>query len=323
MTISETGIHVDFDGTSPASCYGINVVYNYCLAYTAFGVKCLVAPDVPNNAGSLGPITVSAPEGCVLNVKRPWPVAARHTVGHMLPDVVFGCLHQVMPNGVPAEGASSLWNPQIFGGGSLVDEVEAGAEANALTEFSSVIFHCGGAGARPGKDGLSATAFPSGVRTIPVEATESIAPIVFYRREFRERSGGAGEFRGGLGQVIELGGAGSAPIALLCNFERVHHPARGRDGGLAGASGAVSLRSGRPIKPKGRQTVPPRDAIRLQLPGGGGFGDPHRRDAQRVADDVRDGLITAEDARRDYGVVLDAQGGVDVQATLSLRSATR
>ena len=108
LTISDEGIHVDFDGTSPASSYGINVVYNYCLAYTAFGVKCLVAPEVPNNAGSLAPITVSAPEGCVLNAKRPWPVAARHTVGHMLPDVVFGCLHQVMPGGVPAEGASSL-----------------------------------------------------------------------------------------------------------------------------------------------------------------------------------------------------------------------
>jgi N-methylhydantoinase B len=174
LTISDDGIHVDFDGTSPASSHGINVVYNYCLAYTAFGVKCLVAPEVPNNAGSLAPISVSAPEGCVLNVKRPWPVAARHTVGQMLPDVVFGCLHQVMP--VPAEGASSLWNPQIFGGGSLVDEVEEGTDANALPEFSTVIFHCGGAGARPTKDGLSATAFPSGVRTIPVEATESGLP---------------------------------------------------------------------------------------------------------------------------------------------------
>jgi hypothetical protein len=212
LTISDDGLHVDFDGTSPASNHGINVVYNYCLAYTAFGVKCLVAPDVPNNAGSLAPITVSAPEGCVLNVNRPWPVAARHTVGHMLPDVVFGCLHQVMAGGVPAEGASSLWNPQIFGGGSLVDEIEAGVDANALTAFSTVIFHCGGAGARPTKDGLSATAFPSGVRTIPVEATESVAPVVFYRREFRASSGGAGKFRGGLGQVIEFGGAGAAPI---------------------------------------------------------------------------------------------------------------
>jgi N-methylhydantoinase B len=323
LTVSNDGIHVDYDGTSPASAYGINVVFNYCLAYTAFGVKCLVAPDVPNNAGSLAPITVSAPEGCVLNAKRPWPVAARHTVGQMLPDVVAGCLQKAIAGGVPAEGASSLWNPQIFGGGSLVDEVEDGTDANKLPEFSTVIFHCGGAGARPQKDGLSATAFPSGVRTIPVEATESVAPIVFYRREFRDGSGGPGQFRGGLGQVIELGGAGANPLALLCNFERVRHPARGRTGGGAGAAGVVTLRSGRPIRPKGRQTVPPRDAICLQLPGGGGFGDPFARDPQAVRDDVLDGLITADDARRDYGVAIDAKGDINRAETERIRAARR
>ena len=318
LTVSDDGIHVDFDGTSTASRYGINVVYNYCLAYTAFGVKCLVAPEVPNNFGSLAPITVSAPEGCVLNVNRPWPVAARHTVGQMLPDVVFGCLEKAIPGGVPAEGASSLWNPQIFGGGSLVDEVAEGADANELAAFSTVIFHCGGAGARPGKDGLSATAFPSGVRTIPVEATESVAPVVFYRREFRDGSGGAGKYRGGLGQAIELGGAGANPIALLCNFERVKNPARGRAGGLLGGAGRVSLRSGRPIRPKGRQTVPPRDAIQLGLPGGGGVGNPRERDPQQVLIDVLDGLITVEDAKRDYGVVI-ANGTVDEVATRQAR----
>jgi N-methylhydantoinase B len=319
LTISDDGIHVDFDGTSTASRYGINVVYNYCLAYTAFGVKCLVAPEVPNNFGSLAPITVSAPEGCVLNVKRPWPVAARHTVGQMLPDVVFGCLEKAIPGGVPAEGASSLWNPQIFGGGSLVDEVAEGADANQLDAFGTVIFHCGGAGARPGKDGLSATAFPSGVRTIPVEITESVAPVVFYRREFRDGSGGAGKYRGGLGQAIELGGTGVNPIALLCNFERVKNPARGRAGGLPGGAGMVSLRSGRLIRPKGRQTVPPRDAIQLGLPGGGGVGNPRERDIQNVLDDVLDGLITVEDAKRDYGVVI-ANGEVDEAATRQARS---
>jgi N-methylhydantoinase B len=152
-----------------------------------------------------------------------------------------------------------------------------------------------------------------------VEATESVAPVLFYRREFREGSGGPGKFRGGLGQSIEIGGAGAAPIALLCNFERVKNPARGRDGGRAGAAGAVVLRSGRPIRPKGRQTVPPRDAICLSLPGGGGFGDPFTRDPQRVGDDVLDGLITAEEARRDYGVVIDAAGRIDLAETERLR----
>lgn len=319
LTISENGIHVDFDGTSPASAYGINVVYNYCLAYTAYGVKCVVAPEVPNNAGSLEPITVSAPKGSVLNAERPWPVAARHTVGHMLPDVVLGCLEGVIPGGVPAEGASSLWNPQISGGGSLVDEIGEGTNAPSTPPFSTVIFHCGGTGARPGKDGLDVTAFPSGVRTIPVEVTESTAPVFFRRREFREDSGGAGRYRGGLGQVIELGGADGTPITMLCNFERIHNPARGRDGGGSGAPGQVSLLSGQPIRPKGRQTVPGGDFIRLELPGGGGIGDPRTRDPELVAANVRDGLISASAARRDYGVVLNADGSVDVAETDRLR----
>src|SRR4029079_2762244 len=187
--------------------------------------------------------------------------------------------------------------------------------------FSTVIFHCGGAGARPGKDGLRATAFPSGARTMPVESTESVAPWLFYRREFRDGSGGAGKQRGGLGQTIELGGAGANPIALLCNFERVRNPARGREGGGAGGPGTVALRSGRPIRPKGRQTVPARDAICLGRPGGGGFGDPLMRDPAAVRDDVLDGLITEEEARRDYGVAIVTGGMIDEAETTRLRAA--
>ncbi len=321
LTISDDGIHVDFAGTSPASGYGINVVLNYCLAYTAFGVKCLVAPDVPNNAGSLAPITVSAPEGCVLNAKRPWPVAARHTVGQMLPDVVAGCLHQAIVGGVPAEGASSLWNPQIFGGGSLVDEVEEGTDANALPMFSTVIFHCGGAGARPGKDGLSRHVVSVRRAHDPDRSDREhraggfLSPRIS-RKLRRSRQ---------IPRRARPGRSSSAapaptPIALLCNFERVKNPARGRDGGGAGAAGAVALRSGRPIRPKGRQTVPARDAICFSLPGGGGFGDPRTRDPQRVLDDVLDGLITAAEARRDYGVAIDAAGRLDLAETVRLRA---
>jgi N-methylhydantoinase B len=321
MMVGADGIHVDFAGTSPASAFGINVVLNYTLAYTAFGVKCLVAPEVPNNAGSLAPITVGAPEGCILNAKRPRAVAARHTIGHMLPDLVFGCLDQVIEGGVPAEGASSLWIPQIYGGADVLDELgaEAGSTPPETAPFSTAIFHCGGAGARPAKDGLDVTAFPSGVRTIPVEATEAVAPVVFRRREFREDSGGAGRYRGGLGQIIELGGAEGTPIAMLCNFERIRNPARGRAGGAAGAPGRVALASGRPIGAKGRQSVPGGDFIRLELPGGGGFGDPAARDPGRVARDVADGFVSPASAAQDYRVALAADGSLDPVATARLR----
>jgi N-methylhydantoinase B len=158
------------------------------------------------------------------------------------------------------------------------------------------------------------------VRTIPVEATESVAPVLFRRREFREGSGGPGQYRGGLGQIIELGGAEGTPIAMLCNFERVGNPARGRDDGGAGAPGKVSLVSGKPIGAKGRQSVPGGDFIRLELPGGGGFGDPAERDPEQVALDVADGLISREAAARDYRVALDADGALDRAATQILRA---
>ena len=123
LTVGEDSIHVDYTGTSAASNYGINVVLNYTKAYTCFGVKCAVAPDIPNNYGSLDPITFSAPDGCILNVKRPFAVAARHIIGHLLPDTVFGCLHQALSGGCPSEGSAALWILQLRGG-----EAVSGAE---------------------------------------------------------------------------------------------------------------------------------------------------------------------------------------------------
>jgi N-methylhydantoinase B len=143
---------------------------------------------------------------------------------------------------------------------------------------------------------------------------------MFRRREFREGSGGAGQFRGGLGQIIELGGAEGTPIAMVCNFERVGNPARGRDGGGTGAPGRVTLVSGKPIGPKGRQSVPGGDFIRLELPGGGGFGKPTERDPEQVALDVADGLISREAAEREYRVALTVEGCIDRLATAELRA---
>ena len=170
------------------------------------------------------------------------------------------------------------------------------------TAFNVLSFHSGGTGARPTQDGLSATAFPSGVRSVPVEILESIAPIIVWRKEYRTDSGGAGRTRGGLGQVMEIASAENAPFAVFAMFERIEHPARGRDGGHDGAAGRVSLASGRTLRGKGQQTIPPGERLRLELPGGGGFGDPHERDPERVEADVRDGLVSAESAAKVYGL---------------------
>jgi N-methylhydantoinase B len=320
MTIGENGIDVDFTGTSGISSYGINVPVCYTEAYASFGVKCIAAPEVPNNAGSLSTIRVTAPEGSILNATHPAPVSVRHVIGQMLPDVVFGCLNQAMTEAVPAEGSSCLWNLYAFGGPGRVE-----ADPKELVDaepFTVLSFHSGGTGARPGKDGLSATAFPSGVRNVPVEITESISPVIIWRKELRPDSGGAGAYRGGLGQTMELGLLEDAPFAFSALFDRIDHPPRGREGGGPGGSGEVRLGSGGAMDGKGTQTVPRGDRVMIEMPGGGGLGDPKARDAGMVADDVRSGNVSREAARDVYGVALTADGEIDIAATAKLRAAT-
>ncbi len=319
MTIGETGIDVDFTGTSGISAQGINVPMCYTEAYASFGVKCIVAPEVPNNEGSLSVIRITAPKGSILHAEPPAAVAVRHVTGQMLPDVVFGCLDQAMTDAVPAEGTSCLWNLYAFGGPGRVE-----ADPRELMDaesFTVLSFHSGGTGARPGKDGLSATAFPSGVRNVPVEVTESISPVIVWRKEYRTDTGGAGTFRGGLGQTMELGLLEDAPFAFSALFDRIDHPPSGRDGGLPGGAGAIRLGSGGAMDGKGTQTVPRGDRVVIDMPGGGGLGDPKARDAAIVAADVRAGTVSEQAARDLYGVAMTADGDIDVAATAKLRAA--
>ena len=320
LTVENGAIHVDYEGSSPASPFGINLVHNFTLAYTAFGVNCIVGPDVPCNAGSLAPVTVSAPSGSILNALRPMPVSARHVIGQMLPDVVFGCLAQVVPGRVPAEGAGAMWNAMIRGGATAVEPGIA-AEAAALSrDYDVILFNSGGSGGRPEMDGLSTTAFPSGVRTPPVEAVETTFPLLVWRKEYREGSGGPGRYRGGLGQRLEIGGEDGTPFSVAAMFDRTWRAPEGRFGGGDGAPGRVLLKSGQRLKSKGRQSVPYSDRLVLELPGGGGYGNPLERDPARVAADVADGLITVDDARSAYGVVVSPDGSVDQDATKARRA---
>lgn len=314
LTIGDGEIVVDFDGTSGVSDRGINCPMCYTEAYTSFGVKCVVAPAIPNNSGTLDAIKVIAPDNTIVNAPHPAAVVARSTIGHMLPDVVFGCIEQAMPGVVPAEGTSNLWTIKLGSGHGMT--VRGTGQA---TPFMVNSFHSGGAGARPQQDGLSATPYPSGVRNVPVEATEAITPIVVWRKEFRQDSGGPGRQRGGLGQVMEIENREGAPFGIFATFERVHHPARGRNGGSNGANGRVRLGSGTDLRNKGFQTIPAGDRLIIEMPGGGGIGAAHERDPEAVALDVKAGLVSPDAARDVYGVVLDAAGAVDAAATAALR----
>jgi N-methylhydantoinase B len=293
LTVSESGIHVDYTGTSGQSRYGINVPMAYTTAYTVFGLGCVVASQIPNNAGSLGPLTVSAPPGAIVHAPKPAPVCIRHVIGQMLPDVVFGCLRQIIPDRVPAEGTSCLWNLNVRG------ETQSGAGGNY--GFMMSVTSNGGTGARPDKDGLSATAYPSGVRGTPVEIAESQTPLIFWKKELRPGSGGLGRTQGGHGQIIEIGSGVDRPWDILAAFDRIDHPARGRDGGRDGQAGYIGLKSGKKMRGKGFQEVPPGDRLVVHTPGGGGIGAPKERQPERVARDLADELVSAETARDLYG----------------------
>ncbi len=300
VTISDDSILVDFEGTSGSIARGINVPKAYTDAYTSFGIRCLIGSNVPNNSGSLSMIRVLAPEGAIVNALPPAAVSARSAIGQMLPDLVFGALRQARPDRVPAEGASALWNIHLVGGRPF-----AGGPNEALARarrFSITSFTTGGTGARPGKDGLSTTAYPSGVRNVSLEILETQAPLLFRRKQYRADSGGPGEQRGGLGQIIEIENADGDPMVLAASWDRVHFAARGALGGGAGAKGLAWLQhSGTVLRGKGRQLVPAGEVLVVETPGGAGLGDPHQRAPARLAHDLKAGWVTPAAALLQYG----------------------
>lgn len=319
LTVDRKGVSADFTGTSPCVDKGINVPLNYATAYTVFGLRCIIGPEIPNNAGSLQPFKVTAPPGCILNAQRPAPVAMRHTLGQMTPDLVLGCLHQALPDEVPAEGASCMYDLPLR---NTVDSARRGAR-----EFAVELVHNGGTGARPHADGLSATAFPSGVFGSQVEITEAVAPVIVWRRELRVDSGGAGKYRGGLGQHIELTSAIEEPFQVFLSVERINNPAKGRVGGHAGRPGSISIsrrlsetefNDNRPaalesgddnlssttvVAGKCVCRVEPGERLVFETPGGGGFGSPHLRDRVALLKDISEGLVSSEASVSQYGQI--------------------
>ncbi|MGJ8647948.1 MAG: hydantoinase B/oxoprolinase family protein [Marinomonas colpomeniae] len=294
LTIAGDTLLADFAGTSGPSKFGVNVPMVYTRAYACYGLKCAIAPDIPNNTGSLLPFSVTAPEGCILNAPHPAPVSVRHVLGHLVPDVVLGALHECIPGIVPAEGASALWN--VLLSARPVDPF------SGLPPSEILMFNSGGMGARATLDGLSATAFPSGVSTMSAEATENVGPLTIWQKDLLEGSGGSGEFRGGLGQTIVISANEGYELYFNAMFDRIKYPARGREGGKDGRAGSVMLDDGTILNGKGRQLIPAGRKLILELPGGGGYGDPKKRDSQQVRADLDAGYITLDQAKNDYGL---------------------
>jgi N-methylhydantoinase B len=289
-------IFIDFSGSSPQSSRGINVVLNYTHAYASFAIKAAICPDVPHNEGSFRPVHVSAPPGSILNALDPAPVASRQVIGHFIPSAIFAALSGAMPGRLMAPGADPIWL-SVWRGQN--------------PPFTLTVFQVGGTGARPSKDGLNAVGFPSGVAGVPAEVIESLSPVMLRRRELRADSGGAGKWRGGLGQLTEFGRRGEGKWSVSSIADRTVYPAPGLLGGQSGATGEVALADGTKLHAKALIELKPGDVIHVNLPGGGGYGDPFERDPERVRWDVVGGYITFEEAERKYGVAVRYNGNPD------------
>ncbi|MFI7115465.1 hydantoinase B/oxoprolinase family protein [Amycolatopsis sp. NPDC049868] len=295
VTIDGEDIHLDFAGSSPQRRRGINVVLNYTRAYASFAVKAAISPEVPHNAGSFRPVHVTAPEGSVLNCVPPAPVASRHLIGHFLPSLLITALHEALPGNALAHSADALWMT-----------IWRGTDAEGR-EFMLNVFQTGGIGARSTKDGLSTTGFPSGLRSTPTEVIETMAPLIQRERVLRTDSGGAGRWRGGLGQCTTMAARGEISWSVNGNVDRVRRPASGVDSGHDGAAGRFELTRGA-LPSKSRVNLRPDDVVNVFLPGGGGYGDPGERATEAVLADVVDGYISVEAARELYGVEVTYHG---------------
>jgi N-methylhydantoinase B len=295
LSVVQDEILCDFYGTSGVDKKGINVPLVYTKAYACYALKCAIAPEIPNNAASLAPFKITAPEGCILNAKHPAPVALRHVIGHLIPDTVYAALDKILPDTVPSEGAGSLCNFQVSLRPSQNDTTSIVRKRAEVLMFNS-----GGSGARPQLDGMNATAFPSGVMTMPIEATEHTGPVIIWRKELRPDSGGAGKFRGGLGQFIEIGSYDGYEFDVSLMFDRVFHPAQGRKGGMPGGATVVCKDDGAKMRGKGVQLVEEGRRVQMSLPGGAGYGRPVDRDRQAIIRDVILGYVSVESSKKYY-----------------------
>jgi N-methylhydantoinase B len=278
LAIQGDGITLDFTGTDPQIARPVNAPLNFSRAYSNYAVKCAFDPQTPNNDGSFRPITLIAPEGSIVNPRRPAPVWGRHLTGHYLPMLVLAALGRLIPDRVVAECGSPLWNVYFTG------------EQPDGRRFVRMFFMNGGHGAAASHDGPSCLSFPSNVATQPVEAFENAAPMLVTEKALIAGSGGDGARRGGLGQRIGFEVVGAKPVTATWRHERVQHPPRGLLGGGAGRGGR-DLVNGKQVAAKARVVLQPGDVVTFETPGGGGFGTPAERSAEDRARDAAEGYV--------------------------------
>jgi N-methylhydantoinase B len=289
-------IEADYTGTSSQVDRGINCPWVGSYVHTAYAIKCVLDPMTPRNEGSFRPIRMIAPEGTLVNPRFPAPVGGRQIVLQYLNAPIFSALAPVLPDRVIAHSGAP--NVQLTYNGYTSDG----------RPFTIIQFPMPGMGARPTKDGLSATSYPTNAGGPSIEVIESLAPLVFHERALIDNSGGAGTFRGGLGQRLRVEMRSPMPTVVAIIADRVRHPAQGILGGLPGRPCILRLADGTQVPSKSRVFLKQGTVLEIQTAGGGGYGSLQQRARQQVINDVVNGYISPEAARDIYGV--DMGGGI-------------
>jgi N-methylhydantoinase B len=289
VTVVGETIAVDFEGTSPQINRPINAVLNYTYAYACYALKCVLDPSAPNNEGSFRPITIKAPEGSILNAKKPAPVWGRHLSGHYVPPAIYAALASAIPDRVIAESGSPLWNIYF-----------KGTDSKTGKQYVKMFFMNGGHGARPIGDGPGCLSFPSNVSNQSIEQFENQVPLLVMEKAFVTDTCGAGRFRGGPAQRLSFNSVADSEITMTIRHERVKFPPRGLLGGKSGTVGKDMV-NGKAIPAKAQLILEPGDTATFVTPSGGGMYSASDRDPDMVAADVLSGILTAKAARKIYG----------------------
>jgi len=291
ITVAGDDLIIDYEGTGPSVSRGINCALNITSAWTYFALKCLMAGGIPNNQGFLAPITITAPEGCILNARPPSPTAGRHLVVHFIPSLIFGAFAEAIPDVVQAES------------GMIGHLTVQGRNRNGR-EISDIFTATGGVGGTRAMDGAETTSTPTTIGVVPVEVWEALTNMTVESKAFIPDSGGVGRTRGGLGQEVLIRNDSGSTLTVFPMGYRTDFPAQGYYGGTSGQPTSFEA-NGRRLHPKDRHLMAPGDQLRLMEAGGGGFGAVGERDPQRVLEDVLDGYVSVECARDAYGVDVD------------------
>lgn len=313
VKVDGSNIHVDFDGTSKQVPWGVNVVYNFTYAYVFMAIKSAFDPDIPINEGAIRPITMSAPEGTIVNCKFPAAVAARMVVGHFMTEMVFKALADAAPDNIIAGSGGTPAQTNIF----------HGSFPNGKP-WHTMIIRGGGMGASSRFDGHHCAIFPANGANTPVEVLESDTTMIVESRGLVTDSGGPGRQRGGIGRKmiiksLDEGENSPGTISIAVQAGRYIYPPEGMFGGKDGSL-AKYLKNDQNADPSTMTFCEPGDTISFISAGGGGYGDPFERDPKAVEKDVRYEYVSVERAKTDYGVIIDPETlKVDMDATLELR----